>query len=267
MCQKPLTHDVYESRRLTEVAREKKLVTQMGIQVHSSDEYRIGGAAGAGRRDRQGQGSPYLEQQEVGRPAIRGPTRTDTPPRQLQLGPVARRRAERPFIGGGYYHPGNWRKRLDFGTGTFGDMGCHIYDPVFEALALTAPLSVRSEGPAPNAHNWANDAIVHYVFPGTKFTAGKTVGVTWYDGDQRPPQEIVAQIGKTQLPGQGSIFLGDEGGHGAAARRTCRSCCRKRQFKDYARPKLEPVEPLASVRRSGPRQRARPPPASTTPAR
>ena len=42
--------------------------------------------------------------------------------------------ATRPFIGKGYYHPGNWRKRLDFGTGTFGDMGCHIYDPVFGAL-------------------------------------------------------------------------------------------------------------------------------------
>ena len=40
--------------------------------------------------------------------------------------------AERPFIGGGWYHPANWRKRLDFGTGTFGDMGCHIFDPVFE---------------------------------------------------------------------------------------------------------------------------------------
>ena len=38
--QKPLTHDVFESRRLTEVAREKKLVTQMGIQIHSSSEYR-----------------------------------------------------------------------------------------------------------------------------------------------------------------------------------------------------------------------------------
>jgi len=36
---------------------------------------------------------------------------------------------ERPFIGDHWYHPGNWRKRLDFGTGTFGDMGCHIYDP------------------------------------------------------------------------------------------------------------------------------------------
>ena len=47
-----------------------------------------------------------------------------------------------------YCHPGNWRKRLEFGTGTFGDMGCHIYDPVFGALGLTAPLTVRAEGPA-----------------------------------------------------------------------------------------------------------------------
>ena len=37
--------------------------------------------------------------------------------------------AERPFIGKDYYHPNNWRKRLDFGTGTLGDMGCHIFRP------------------------------------------------------------------------------------------------------------------------------------------
>jgi len=83
--------------------------------------------------------------------------------------------AERPFIGNSYYHPGNWRKRLDFGAGTFGDMGCHIYDPVFNALQLTAPISVRSDGPAPNAWNWAVNSIVHYVFPGTAYTAGQTV--------------------------------------------------------------------------------------------
>ena len=38
--QKPLTHDIYETRRLTEVAREKGLVTQMGIQRNSSIQYR-----------------------------------------------------------------------------------------------------------------------------------------------------------------------------------------------------------------------------------
>jgi predicted dehydrogenase len=128
--------------------------------------------------------------------------------------------AERPFIGDGWYHPANWRKRLDFGTGTFGDMGCHIYDPVFNALALTAPVSVRSEGAAPNAHSWATDAIVHYIFPGTEYTDGNTVGVTWYDGDQKPPAEILAQArpkdaapndDRYRIPDQGSIFLGTKG--------------------------------------------------------
>ena len=66
--------------------------------------------------------------------------------------------ADRPFIGGDYYHPGNWRSRLDFGTGTFGDMGCHILDPVFASLALTAPKSVRSDGGAADADNWGLDA-------------------------------------------------------------------------------------------------------------
>ena len=77
--------------------------------------------------------------------------------------------AARPFIGGGWYPSGNWRKRLDFGTGTFGDMGCHIYDPVFKALALTSPSACAAD--APNGHSWATDAIIHYVFPGTAFTA------------------------------------------------------------------------------------------------
>jgi predicted dehydrogenase len=114
-------------------------------------------------------------------------------------------------VGGGYYHPGNWRKRLDFGTGTFGDMGCHIYDPVFKALALTAPISVRSEGPAPDQWNWAVNALIHYVFPGTPFSEGKTVKVTWYDGDERPPKDVQALLGAEAMPDQGSIFIGTKG--------------------------------------------------------
>ena len=49
-------------------------------------------------------------------------------------------------------------------------MGCHILDPVFTALALTAPTSVRSEGGAPNADSWGLDSQVRYIFPGTKYT-------------------------------------------------------------------------------------------------
>lgn len=238
-CQKPLTHDVFESRRLAEVAREKKLVSQMGIQVHSSNEYRMAvrlvqdGAIGLVKEVHTWSNKKW------GDPSPR-PETSETPPASLNWDLWLGVCAERPFIGGGYYHPGNWRKRLDFGTGTFGDMGCHIYDPVFKALALTAPLSVRSEGQKPNEYNWANDAVVHYLFPGTKFTAGKTVAVTWYDGDQRPPQKIVSQIGKTELPGQGSIFLGEKGvmvlPHVAMP-----ILLPEEKYKDYARPTLEPV--------------------------
>jgi predicted dehydrogenase len=208
--QKPLAHDIYECRKLAEFAREKKLVTQMGIQVHSSTQYRSAvelvqnGTIGkvtevhTWSNKQWGDGSPR-------------PDKSDPVPETLDWNGWLGTAAERPFIGGGYYHPGNWRKRLDFGTGTFGDMGCHIYDPVFKALALTAPLSVHSTGPKPTEFNWANDAVVKYVFPGTKFTAGKTVDVTWYDGNAKRPDDVLARLGDQKAPGQGSVFFGTKG--------------------------------------------------------
>lgn len=217
--QKPLTHNIYESRRLAEVAHEKKLTTQMGIQIHSGAEYRTAvkliqeGAIGKVREVHTWSGKDWGDLGAM-------PDRTDPVPEGLDWNGWLGVSAERPFIGGGWYHPGNWRKRLDFGTGTFGDMGCHIYDPVFNALALTAPISVRSEGPAPNEHSWAINALIRYVFPGTEFTAGKTVSVVWYDGNQRPPADIQAlavpadaapEDKKAKLPDQGSIFLGEKG--------------------------------------------------------
>ena len=80
--------------------------------------------------------------------------------------------AERAHVGDKYYHPGNWRKRLDFGTGTFGDMGCHIFDPVFTALGLGAPKDVVARGPQHHAETFAGDEDVLYTFPGTDRTTG-----------------------------------------------------------------------------------------------
>jgi predicted dehydrogenase len=216
--QKPLTHDIYETRRLTEVAREKRVVTQMGIQIHSNPEYRMAvrlvqdGVIGKVKEVHTWSEKKWGDTDAM-------PTRVDPVPEGLDWDGWVGVCAERPFIGEGWYHPGNWRKRLDFGTGTFGDMGCHIYDPVFKALALTAPISVRSEGVAPNAHSWATDAIIHYVFPRTAYTAFDTVRVTWYDGDQRPPVEIRRLVDEQaagssavpRVPGQGSIIVGTKG--------------------------------------------------------
>jgi predicted dehydrogenase len=234
--QKPLTHDIYETRRLTEKAREKNLVTQMGIQRNSSIQYRRAvkivqsGAIGKIKEVHTWSNKKWGDSEPM-------PDRIDPIPAEFSWNVWLGVGAERPFIGGGWYHPGNWRKRLDFGTGTFGDMGCHIYDPVFKALALTAPVSVRSEGAAPNEHSWAIDAIVKYVFPGNQFSAGKTVGVTWYDGDQRPPDEIINLAGGN-IPEQGSVFLGTGGvmvlGHVMEPQ-----LFPENDFKDYEPPEAE----------------------------
>jgi predicted dehydrogenase len=207
--QKPMAHDLHEARRLTEFAREKKLVTQMGIQIHSSPYYRLGvevirsGAIGKVQEVHLWTDRKWGDPDPL-------PSRSDPVPESLNWDQWLGVCAPRPYLAD-YYHPGLWRKRVDFGTGSLGDMGCHIFDPVYEALGLTAPLSVRSEGPAANQWNWALDEIIHYEFPGTQYTAGPTVKFTWYDGDARPPQEVLARLGQHPRPGNGSIFIGTEG--------------------------------------------------------
>ncbi len=208
--QKPLAHDLYEVRRMTEVAQKNKVVTQMGIQIHSAAEYRVGvqivqsGAIGKIKEVHSWCPKSWGDTSAK-------PTRVDSVPANLDWNLWLGVCAERPFIGDAYYHPANWRKRLDFGTGTFGDMGCHIFDPVFKVLELAAPISVRSEGLPPNEWNWALDSKIHYTFAGTKYIADKILPVTWYDGAAKPPAEVIALLGKGEMPNSGSIFIGTDG--------------------------------------------------------
>jgi len=235
--QKPLAHDIYEVRQLRKFAHQKKLVTQMGIQIHSTADYRLAvrlvrdQAIGRIKEVHAWCGKKWGDPGPL-------PDRHDPVPDGFNWDFWLGTAAARPFIGDGYYHPVNWRKRLDFGTGTFGDMGCHIFDPVFNALELTAPTTVRSEGPRPNQWNWANDAMVHYVFPGTKHSEGKTLNVTWYDGDAKPPADVCALVGDGKLPGCGSIFIGTKGvmllPHIAKPK-----LFPKEQFADFPMPKVE----------------------------
>ncbi len=207
--QKPLTQTIYEARQLTRVAAERRLVTQMGIQIHSHQVHRTvvatiqSGAIGRVREVHS------WSDKRWGDRASR-PERADPIPTTLNWDGWLGIAECRPYIGNGYYHPSNWRKRLDFGTGTFGDMGCHILDPVFTSLALTAPRSVRSEGDAPGPDGWGLDTQVQYIFPGTRYTTD-TLTLTWYNGTLRPPETVRALLGETALHDQGSIYLGSEG--------------------------------------------------------
>ncbi len=210
LTQKPLTQTIHEARQLTLAAKDKGVVTQMGIQIHSHQAHKSAvatiqaGLIGKVKEVHSWSGKSW------GDPAPK-PDRVDPVPTSLNwylwLGPSA----DRPYIGHEYYHPGNWRKRLDFGCGTFGDMGCHILDPVYGSLALTAPKSVRSEAEAPNADNWALDGEVVFTFPATEFTVDEGVKVTWYHGQRRPPEPVAKQIAPRRLPSQGSIFIGTDG--------------------------------------------------------
>jgi len=208
--QKPLAHNLHEVRQMTELASKSKVVTQMGIQIHSSAYYRIAARLIQDHAIGKIKEVHSWSSKTWGDPSAR-PDVSDPVPAEFNWELWLGVRSERPFIGGEYYHPGNWRKRLDFGTGTLGDMGCHIMDPVFEGLGLGGPVSVRSEGPAPNQWNWAIDSKVIYTFNGTPMTEGKTLQVTWYDGAARPPAEVIALFEGKEFPDQGSIFIGTDG--------------------------------------------------------
>jgi len=208
--QKPLAHNLAEVRQMTDLAKKSGLVTQMGIQIHSSPYYRIAvqilqdGTIGKIKEVHSWCNKSWGDPDPL-------PDRTDPVPPEfdwdLWLGVCA----ERPFIGDKYYHPGNWRKRLDFGTGTLGDMGCHIFDPLFESIGLAAPVSVRSDGPVPNEWNWALNGRVDYTFAGTSRTASDTLPVFWYDGAAQPPAEIMALIETVKFPASGSLLVGTDG--------------------------------------------------------
>jgi predicted dehydrogenase len=207
--QKPLTQTLYEARQLAKAAADKKVVSQMGIQIHSAAEHRTivaiiqSGAIGKVKEVHSWSGKQWGDRSPR-------PDRDDKVVAGFDWDKWLGVAAARPFIGGGYYHPGNWRKRLDFGTGTFGDMGCHILDPVFMSLALTAPTSVRSEGDVPNADNWGLDNRVKYTFPGTKHTTD-TLFLTWYNGSLRPPAEVLKLAETSTVSDQGSIYIGSDG--------------------------------------------------------
>ena len=206
--QKPLAHTLFETRVMARMAKQRGLVTQMGTQERSSTYERLtvrlvqDGVVGKIKEvhmfssKRWGDANPR-------------PDRSDPLPDTLDwdlwcgVGP-------KPDFIQGYYHPGQWRKRIDYGTGTLGDMGCHIYSPMFAALGVRAPLAVRSVGGIPNKHSWAVDEKLEYIFPGTKYTAEKTDKATWTDGALRPPKHLAGLIGDS-IPGQGCIFVGTDG--------------------------------------------------------
>lgn len=208
-CQKPLTHYISESREMEKVAAQKKLVTQMGIQVHSFYDYKLA--------------SILIQKGIIGKvkkviawsPKVWGydgaePEGSDPVPEGLDWNLWLGTAKERPYKKG-FYHPGNWRKYLDYGCGTLGDMGVHIFDTPYNALKLGVPLTVKNECREPNGFGHPEKNHVVYVFPGTPYTA-KTLEWVWYDGKGAPTLQPELNLPNgEQLPDQGAMFIGENG--------------------------------------------------------
>lgn len=208
-CQKPIAHNLRECRLMADLAKAKGLVTQMGTQIHAHEAYRTAVATlQAGVIGKVSEAHLWVGKSWAG-PAAGRPDKTDPVPESLDWDLWLGVAAERPFVGG-LYHPANWRGWTEFGSGTLGDMGCHIFDPVFTALGLGAPSTVESHGPVHREETFAGDEDVRYTFPGTARTAD-VLRFRWTDGGARPDAARAQLPAEAKLPGSGSFLVGEKG--------------------------------------------------------
>ena len=168
-CQKPLTHYVSEARAMRELAKKKNLVTQMGIQVHSFYDYKLATlliqSGIIGKVHKVHAWSP--KNWGYDGPIPKG---EDSVPDQLDWNLWLGTSPVRPYKEK-VYHPGNWRKLVDYGCGTLGDMGVHIFDTPYNALELDVPTTITNKCRKPNGFSFPANNKVTYTFPGTKYTA------------------------------------------------------------------------------------------------
>jgi predicted dehydrogenase len=210
--QKPLAHNIAELRAMQTMAeRNPKLVTQMGTQIHAHSAYQTAAAtARAGRIGKVSEAHLWVSKSWSGPPKTR-PDKTDPVPANLDWDLWLGVAPKRPFVNK-LYHPGNWRIWKDFGSGTLGDMGCHIFDPVFSCLDLGMPTSVVSKGPEHFEETFAPDTDVRYTFGPTPYTTD-TVTFRWTDGrNGSRPDASRAQLPEgVDLPGAGMFLVGEKG--------------------------------------------------------
>jgi len=214
-CQKPLAHDIFEVRKLTQAARRYNVVTQMGIQNHASSglksqvELLTSGVIGKVHEIHLWAESPHWPQ------GVKRPAETPEVPKSLNwdlwIGPAP----YRPYHPA--YHPRRWRGWYDFGGGALGDMGCHVFDAAFWALKLGYPTKIEAVSSyykdylgkkVINTETYPRASIVRYHFSARGDMP--PVKLTWYDGGLKParPDELADN---EDLPMTGGLYIGERG--------------------------------------------------------
>ena len=216
-CQKPLVQTVYEARQMREVAKKKKLATQMGNQGSSENGLRRAveviqaGVIGKPLEIHVWTNRPIWPQ-GLDRPAGQDPV----PPTldwDVWLGPAP----VRPFKKG-VYHPFAWRGWYDFGTGALGDMACHTVNMPFRACNLGFPNVVECEASSQlYPETFPKTSRIRFEFP--KRGDLPPLKFWWYDGSPsdkttlRPQGDTIKEIIATydKLPGSGALVIGEKG--------------------------------------------------------
>ena len=212
-CQKPLTRTISEARALQTLAAEKKLVTQMGIQIRNYGSQKAAvetfrsGVIGKVKEVWCWTDRPRGRWEQGGR----RPEATGTAPKHVAWNLWLGVAPKRPWADA-VYHPFRWRGWEDFGTGSMGDMGCHMFDPVMEALELGPPVSVRSHRPeTPNGETFPLHSNVEYVFAGNVHTKGERLSLRWLDNATKPPYQRLGFATAADVPDNGSVLVGEHG--------------------------------------------------------
>lgn len=211
-CQKPLTHTIYEARRIAEIAKETGVATQIAVANQASEDTRElcewiwAGAIGPVREVHNWSSRPFWPQ------AIDRPKETQPIPEGLDwdlwLGPSP----QRPF--NHIYLPFVWRGWYDFGCGSLGDMGSYSFDTIFRVLKLEAPISVEACSSPRYDETYPLACMITYKFAARGDMP--PVAFTWYDGGLKPPRPDELEpgrkfVGEGEEGDEGLLFVGDHG--------------------------------------------------------
>jgi hypothetical protein len=220
-CEKPLGHTPWEARQMQRVYNQRKdqLATQMGTQIHATDNYRrVVELIQAGAIGDVGEAHVWCSRSI--RPLYQVALDEEPVPDGFNwdawLGPAP----DRPY-NTGYWRGGNlnWNRRWDFGNGVLGDMGSHLIDLPYWALQLQHPNTIESQGPDPDPHAAPPWQVITWQHPEREGVGPhlKPCKVVWYhgpEGMQRRAETIQPMVGgDTDINkwGIGVAFVGDKG--------------------------------------------------------
>ena len=214
--EKPLTHDIYEARMLTEAARKHKVVTQMGNYGSSGDgvrqmkEWLQAGIIGQAHTVYVWTNRPVWPQ------GISWPTSPAPVPEGLDWDLWLGTAPYKEYVEG--LAPFNWRGWSDYGTGALGDMGCHLMETPFNVLDLGYPDRVECSvgavyvdefrrGEFPDGFPPSSHVVLRFPYQNGDF-----IKLHWMDGGIQParPEELEPD----ELMGDGGngvIIIGDRG--------------------------------------------------------